>query len=210
MRRDSPHPAVNGTNGELSIMQEIPPLLGAPTNEDLGIPAWLEPLLWVTVVLFAIWIASSVFIHLRRRATNLTSTHQAKVDKAAVPDFMSVDHKARDAAVKRGETYDRELVERERAAAEAAAGKPVKKGNATMLQSLSGMASFLFSLFSLAGICVNVFSQMDRMNTQLGKTDQIFVAIQKYPIPTAICVFVLVYTLWYWVSNKKWLEPPKI
>ena len=106
-------------------MQEIPPLLGAPTNEDLGIPAWLEPLLWVTVVLFAIWIASSVFIHLRRRATNLTSMHQAKVDKAAVPDFMSVDHKARDAAVKRGETYDRELVERERAAAEAAAGKPV-------------------------------------------------------------------------------------
>ncbi len=191
-------------------MQEIPPLAGAPTNEDLGIPAWLEPLLWVTVVIVAIWIASSVFIHLRRRATNLTSTHSAKVDKNATPDFMSVDHKAREAAVKRGETYDRELTERERAEAAAAAGKAVKKGNATMLQSLSGMASFLFSLFSLAGICVNVFSQMDRMNTQLSKSDQIFAAVQKYPIPTAICVFVLVYTLWYWISNKKWLEPPKI
>lgn len=191
-------------------MQEIPPLAGAPTNEDLGIPAWLEPLLWVTVVIVAIWIASSVFIHLRRRATNLTSTHSAKVDKNATPDFMSVDHKAREAAVKRGETYDRELTEREKAEAAAAAGKAVKKGNATMLQSLSGMASFLFSLFSLAGICVNVFSQMDRMNTQLSKSDQIFAAVQKYPIPTAICVFVLVYTLWYWISNKKWLEPPKI
>lgn len=191
-------------------MQEIPPLAGAPTNEDLGIPAWLEPLLWVTVVIVAIWIASSVFIHLRRRATNLTSTHSAKVDKNATPDFMSVDHKAREVAVKRGETYDRELTERERAEAAAAAGKTGKKSNATLLQSLSGMASFLFSLFSLAGVCVNVFSQMDRMNSQLGKTDQIFVAIQKYPIPTAICVFVLVYTLWYWISNKKWLEPPKI
>lgn len=191
-------------------MQEIPPLAGAPTNEDLGIPAWLEPLLWVTVVIVAIWIASSVFIHLRRRATNLTSTHSAKVDKNATPDFMSVDHKAREAAVKRGETYDRELTERERAEAAAATGKTVKKGNATLLQSLSGMASFLFSLFSLAGICVNVFSQMDRMNTQLSKSDQIFAAVQKYPIPTAICVFVLVYTLWYWISNKKWLEPPKI
>ncbi|HOY79394.1 MAG TPA: hypothetical protein PLN33_16380, partial [Hyphomonadaceae bacterium] len=184
-------------------MQEIPPLAGAPTNEDLGIPAWLEPLLWVTVVIVAIWIASSVFIHLRRRATNLTSTHSAKVDKNATPDFMSVDHKAREAAVKRGETYDRELIEREKAEAAAAAGKAVKKGNATLVQSLSGMASFLFSLFSLAGICVNVFSQMDRMNTQLSKSDQIFAAVQKYPIPTAICVFVLVYTLWYWISNKK-------
>jgi hypothetical protein len=191
-------------------MQEIPPLAGAPTNEDLGIPAWLEPLLWVTVVIVAIWIASSVFIHLRRRATNLTSTHSAKVDRHATPDFMSVDHKAREAAVKRGESYDRELTEREKAEAAAAAGKGGKKGNATMLQSLSGMASFLFSLFSLAGICVNVFSQMDRMNTQLAKSDQIFAAVQKYPIPTAICVFVLVYTLWYWISNKKWLEPPKI
>jgi hypothetical protein len=181
--------------------------MGAPTNEDLGIPSWLEPLLWVTVVIVAIWLASSIFIHLRRRATNLTSTHQARVDKHATPDFMSVDHKSREAAVKRGETFDRELTERERA--EAAVGKPAK-GNATMLQSLSGMASFMFSLFSLAGICVNVFSQMDRMNSQLSKSDQIFAAVQKYPIPTAICVFVLVYTLWYWISNKKWLEPPKI
>ncbi|HOZ27185.1 MAG TPA: hypothetical protein PK080_07480, partial [Hyphomonadaceae bacterium] len=90
------------------------------------------------------------------------------------------------------------------------AGKPVKKGNATLLQSVAGMASFLFSLFSLAGVIVNVFTQMDRMNSQIGKSDQIFAAVMKYPIPTVICVFVLVYTLWYWISNKKWLEPPKI
>ncbi|HPI48240.1 MAG TPA: hypothetical protein PLH23_08230 [Hyphomonadaceae bacterium] len=192
-------------------MQEVPPpLLGAPTNEDLGIPIWLEPLLWVTVVIVAIWLASSIFIHLRRRATNLTSTHQAKVDKSATPDFMSVDHKAREAAIKRGEVFDKELTEREKAEAAAAAGKPVKKGNATLLQSVAGMASFLFSLFSLAGVIVNVFTQMDRMNSQIGKSDQIFAAVMKYPIPTVICVFVLVYTLWYWISNKKWLEPPKI
>ncbi len=192
-------------------MQEVPPpLLGAPTNEDLGIPIWLEPLLWVTVVIVAIWLASSIFIHLRRRATNLTSTHQAKVDKSATPDFMSVDHKAREAAIKRGEVFDKELTEREKAEAAAAAGKPVKKGNATLLQSVAGMASFLFSLFSLAGVIVNVFTQMDRMNSQIGKSDQIFAAVMKYPIPTVICIFVLVYTLWYWISNKKWLEPPKI
>ncbi|HOZ28878.1 MAG TPA: hypothetical protein PK080_16035, partial [Hyphomonadaceae bacterium] len=120
-------------------MQEVPPpLLGAPTNEDLGIPIWLEPLLWVTVVIVAIWLASSIFIHLRRRATNLTSTHQAKVDKNATPDFMSVDHKAREAAIKRGEVFDKELTEREKAEAAAAAGKPVKKGNATLLQSVAG------------------------------------------------------------------------
>jgi hypothetical protein len=193
-------------------MQETPPpLLGAPpTNEELGIPGWLEPLLWVTVIIVAIWLASSIFIHLRRRASNLTSTHEAKVHKDAAPDFLSVDHKAREAAVKRGETFEKELTEREKAEAAATAGKPAKKTTASLFQSVSGIASFLFSLFSLAGIVVNVFTQMDRMGNQLGKSDQIFAAITKYPIPTAICAFVLVYTLWYWIANKKWLEPPKI
>lgn len=192
------------------LQQEIPPLLGAPTNEELGIPGWLEPLLWVTVVIVAIWIGSSIFIHLRRRASNLTSTHEAKVQKDAAPDFLSVDQKAREAAVKRGETYEKELTEREKAEAAAAAGAPAKKSAATMLQSVAGIASFLFSLFSLAGLIVNVFTQVDRMNSQIGKSDQMFAAIMKYPIPAAICAFVLVYTLWYWIANKKWLEPPKI
>jgi hypothetical protein len=189
-------------------MQEIPPLLGAPTNEELGIPGWLEPLLWVTVVIVVVWVASSIFINMRRRASNLTSTHEAKVKADVAPDFMTVDHKAREAAVKRGETFERELSEREKA--EAAAGKPAKKSTLSMVQSVAGIASFLFSLFSLAGLMVNVFTQMDRINSQVGKSDQIFAAVMKYPIPTAICLFVLVYTVWYWIAHKKWLEPPKI
>ena len=58
------------------MQQEIPPLLGAPTNEELGIPGWLEPLLWVTVIIVALWLASAIFIHMRRRASDLTSTPQ--------------------------------------------------------------------------------------------------------------------------------------
>jgi hypothetical protein len=190
-------------------MQEIPPLAGAPpTNEELGIPGWLEPLLWVTVAIVAVWLLSSIFIHMRRRATNLTSTQEAKVKKDAAPDFLSVDHKARDAAMQRGAVYEKELDEREKA--EAADLKPAKKTTASMLQSFSGIAGFLFSLFSLAGVIVNVFTQMDRINSQVGKSEHMFAAVMKYPIPTAICAFVLVYTIWYWVANKKWLEPPKI
>ena len=191
------------------MQQEIPPLLGAPTNEELGIPGWLEPLLWVTVVIVALWLASSIFIHMRRRASNLTSTHEAKVKKDAAPDFLSVDHNAREAALKRGETFEKELDEREKAEAAAAEGKK-PKSTATLFQSVAGIASFLFSLFSLAGIIVNVFTQMDRISNQVGKSDQVFAAVMKYPIPTAICAFVLIYTLWYWIANKKWLEPPKI
>ena len=111
--------------------------------------------------------------------------------------------------MKRGETFEKELTAREKAEADAAAGKP-KKTTATLFQSVAGIASFLFSLFSLAGIIVNVFTQMDRISNQVGKSDQVFAAVMKYPIPTAICAFVLVYTLWYWIANKKWLEPPKI
>ena len=191
------------------MQQEIPPLLGAPTNEELGIPGWLEPLLWVTVAIVVLWLASSVFIHLRRRASNLTSTHEAKAKKDASPDFLSVDHKAREAALKRGETFEKELAAREKAEADAA-GVKKPKTTASLFQSVAGIASFLFSLFSLAGIVVNVFTQVDRISNQVGKSDQVFAAVMKYPIPTAVCVFVLVYTLWYWIANKKWLEPPKI
>lgn len=190
-------------------MQEIPPLAGAPTNEDLGIPAWLEPLLWVTVVIVAIWIASSVFIHLRRRATNLTSTHSAKVDKNATPDFMSVDHKAREAAVKRGEVYEKELTEREKAEA-AAANAAAKKEPVGLLKRFSAIAAFLFSLFTLLGSILGTFRTLDQAGVQLSKFDQVGVVAVKYPIPTAICVFVIAYTLYIWISQRKWTEAPKI
>jgi hypothetical protein len=203
-----------------------PPLAGGP---DAGPGAALETamrgewdvfgipgtyLMWGTVAFAAIWLASTVFIHMRRRATNLTSAQQASVRKDAAPDFMKVDHKAREAAMKRGETFDQELVEREKAeaaaAAAAAGGKPARREPVNMVRMISGIAAFAFSLFTLLGTILGTFRTLDGAGVQLSKLDQVGAIISQNPIPTLICVFVIGYTIYIWISQKKWADPPKI
>jgi len=146
---------------------------------------------------------------MRRRATNLTSAHQAGVKKEATPDFMKVDQKARDAAMQRGATYEKELDKREAAAA-AATGKPAKKEPINMLKTISGIASFAFSLFTLLGAVLGTFRTMDAAGAQLSKFDQVGAMAMKNPIPFLICLFVIGYTIFIWVSQRKWADPPKI
>ncbi len=189
-------------------MQEIPPLDGAPPAQDwvvFGIPG--AYLMWGAVIFAVLWLASTIFIQMRRRATNLTSTHQAGVKKDATPDFMSVDHKAREEAVKRGETYEKELAERAKAEAEA---KAAKKEPVGLLKRFSAVAAFLFSLFTLLGTILGTFRTLDQAGVQLSKMDQVGAIAAAYPIPTAICVFVIAYTLYVWISQRKWAEAPKI
>lgn len=191
--------------------QQIPPLDGAPpapVAAQVVLPDWMTYVMWAAVAFAGLWLVATVFIHLRRRATNLTSAQQAGVHKDATPDFMKVDHKARDAAMQRGEAYDRELTER--AKAEAAAGKPAKREPANMLKTLSGVASFAFSLFTLLGAILGTFRTMDAAGAQLSKLDQVGAVVTQHPIPALICLFVIGYTIFIWVSQKKWADAPKI
>ena len=193
--------------------QQIPPLDGAPPAPavtQVVVPDWMTYLMWAAVAFAALWLVATVFIHLRRRATNLTSAQQAGVHKDATPDFMKVDHKAREAAVKRGEAFDRELIEREKAEAAAAAGKAAKREPVNMLKTLSGIASFAFSLFTLLGAVLSTFRTMDAAGAQLSKLDQVGAVVTQNPIPALICLFVIGYTIFLWVSQKKWAEPPRI
>jgi hypothetical protein len=190
--------------------QQIPPLDGAPPPpSEILLPDWLTYVMWAAVAFAALWLVATIFIQMRRRATNLTSAQQAGVKKDATPDFMTVDHKAREAAIQRGETYDKELVEREKAEAAAAAGK-AKREPVNMLKTLSGIASFAFSLFTLLGAVLSTFRTMDAAGAQLSKMDQIGALVTQNPIPALICVFVIGYTIFIWVSQKKWADPPKI
>jgi hypothetical protein len=190
-----------------------PPLDGAPAAvnaANIVLPEWITYLMWGAVAFAALWLVSTIFIHMRRRATNLTSAQQAGVNKNAAPDFMKVDHKARDAAMKRGEAYDQELVEREKAAADAAAGVKPKKEPVGIVKMISGLAAFLFSMFTLLGAIVGTFRTLDGAGVQLSKLDQVGAIITQHPIPSIICLFVIGYTIYLWVSQKKWAQPPKI
>lgn len=188
---------------------EPPPLDGAPPAASIVLPDWMLYLMWAAVAFAALWLVSAIFIQMRRRATNLTSAQQAGARKDATPDFMQVDHKAREAAMKRGEAYDKELVEREKAAA-AAAGKPARKEPVGMLKRISAIAAFGFSLFTLLGSVLGTFRTLDQAGVQLSKMDQVGAIVAQYPIPAAVCVFVIGYTIFIWVSQKKWTEAPKI
>ena len=192
------------------MQQEIPPLDGAPPSTEVVAPEWLVYVMWAAVAFALVWVVSVIFIQMRRRATNLTSAHQAGVKKEATPDFMKVDQKARDAAMQRGQAYEKELDTREAAEAAAAAGKGAKKPPMNMLKTISGIASFAFSLFTLLGAVLGTFKTMDAAGAQLSKFDQVGVMFVKYPIPTIICLFVIGYTIFVWVSQKKWAEPPRI
>jgi hypothetical protein len=192
------------------MQQEIPPLDGAPPSTEVVAPEWLVYVMWAAVAFAVVWVVSVIFIQMRRRATNLTSAHQAGVKKEATPDFMKVDQKARDAAMQRGQAYEKELDTREAAEAAAAAGKGAKKPPMNMLKTISGIASFAFSLFTLLGAVLGTFKTMDAAGAQLSKFDQVGVMFMKYPIPAIICLFVIGYTIFIWVSQKKWAEPPRI
>ena len=192
------------------MQQEIPPLDGAPPATEVVLPDWLAYVMWAAVAFAVLWVVSTIFIQMRRRATNLTSAHQAGVKKEATPDFMKVDQKARDAAMQRGQAYEKELDTREAAEAAAAAGKGAKKPPMNMLKTISGIASFAFSLFTLLGAVLGTFKTMDAAGAQLSKFDQVGVMFMKYPVPAIICLFVIGYTIFVWVSQKKWADPPRI
>lgn len=192
--------------------QQIPPLDGvppAPVATQVVLPDWMTYVMWAAVAFAALWLVATVFIHMRRRATNLTSAQQAGVRKDAAPDFLKVDHKAREAAMKRGEAFDRELTERAKVEAAAAAGK-AKREPANLVKTISGIASFAFSLFTLLGAILGTFRTMDAAGAQLSKMDQVGAVVTQHPIPAIICLFVIGYTIFLWVSQKKWAEAPKI
>ncbi len=179
------------------IEEEI--LAGGPDQ----LPAWIELALWSSVALAAVWLLLTIFVHLRRSASNLTPVNAPSAKKSATPDFMKVDKKARAAQIKRGEQYEKELVHRE--AAEAKASGVVKR--ATFLQRLAGFATLLVSIFSLLSTAIGVIMQVDRMGSTFGQTDQLVRIVQKYPIPFAVCAFVIGYYVVMFFVQKQWKRP---
>lgn len=207
-KTDLDAPGAGGAGSDLTREQgERRMLQETPTVAIEDVPTWIEPLLYVTMAVVAVWVASSLFVYMRRRASNLTSAHQTGVRKDASPDFMKVDHKARDAAMQRGEAYDETLTARE--AAEAALDAPVVK-QASLISRLSGIASLLFSLFSLAGAISTVMFQVERMTGTISRADQLMLVVQKYPIPVAVCIFVIGFHLYHYIARRRWTEAPKL
>ena len=166
------------------------------------VPQWFDLLLWTTVAGAVLWLLLTSFVYARRRAANLTPVNAPDAKKSAAPDFLKVDHKAREAQIKRGEAFEKELDQRE--AAEAKTTKQV-----TLLQRLAGFATLLFSIFSLLATASSVIWQVDRVGGMLSQSDKIGMILQKYPIPFAVCAFVIGYHVVVFFVQKRWKSAPK-
>lgn len=160
--------------------------------------AWplIELLFNVTIVTTIIWLGYTVFVMMRRNASNLTPVHATSADKSAEPDFLSVDNKARKEAIKQGEAFDKELDKRD-AADEKAKLKATKRKESKM-QRAARLVSLIMALFSLATMITGTIWQvtiMGRIWEQYSATERLVTIIQKYPLGVVIALFVIGYNI---------------
>lgn len=185
-------------------------------NETLDrIPpeAWpiIDILFNVTMAAAGIWLAITVFVVWRRRASNLTPVHAASRSGKAQPDFLKVDQKAREAAIKRGELHEAALDERDAAEARAAkaAAAAAERGPVTLAQRIAGLAAFIMSVFTLVSIVVSSVFTIARMGDYVAEYtawDRISAIFMQHPIAFTVCVVIIlarIYTQFFPSAKKE-------
>ena len=160
--------------------------------------AWpfIELLFNITIVLTIVWLAYTVFVMMRRDASNLTPINAASPNKHADPDFLSVDKKARKEAFKQGEAFDKQLDQRDRD--ETKAAKVAARRKESMWQRVTRLISFFMALFTMATMISGTLFQvsiMGRYWEQYSAGDRLMHVITEYPLGVAITLFVIGYNI---------------
>jgi hypothetical protein len=171
--------------------------------------AWpmIDVMFKITIGLLAVWILLALVAWWRRRAYNLTVASTHKRSKKAQPDFLSVDQKAREKAIERGEAHEEELDDRDQAEAEAAlaaAGKPV--GLAKRLASIATTAMSIFTLLTaISGAALNV-GKMDEQVKQLTASGKIEYLLQEHTFGVIVVLLIIAFQVWKFFNKEKWKE----
>ena len=99
----------------IQIIGDLTPTWSEGFSDATGpLGANVDLMINASAALLLTWLAMALFVYWRRKTTNLTPVDVPSAKKNAQPDFLSVDKKARKAAMKRGDKYARELDRRER------------------------------------------------------------------------------------------------
>ncbi|MFN7054979.1 hypothetical protein [Hyphomonas sp.] len=191
------------------------------TLDQIPPEAWpiIDLLFNVTMAAAGIWLAITVFVVWRRHASNLTPVHAAGRNRKAQPDFLKVDRKARAEAIKRGAAHEKDLDRRDEAEAKAAAEAATAAAKAaeaearrnapmTFAQRISGLVTFLLSLFTLLSIIVSSIFTISRMGDYVGEYtawERITSIIMQHPIAFTICVLIIIARIYtqFFPSAKK-------
>ncbi len=68
----------------------------------------------ITLLVLVVWMLQMLFVYWRRRQTNLTPVDVPSKNNDAQPDFLHIDKKARNEALKRGDRFAAKIVREQR------------------------------------------------------------------------------------------------
>ncbi|WP_340693748.1 hypothetical protein [Hyphomonas sp.] len=177
------------------------------TLRSIPAEAWpvIDILFNVTCVVTAVWLAWTVFVIWRRSASNLTTASSSSPNRKAQPDFLSVDRKARQEAIKRGESFEKELDKRERDEAQHA--RRAARSKETRISRIARLISLFMALFSLATMISGTVFQvtfMGRIWEQYSASERFIGVVTAHPIGVSVTAAVILYNLVTFVTNRKW------
>jgi hypothetical protein len=175
----------------------------------ITVPEQYLPLLdWAytaTIVFAVLWLATWIFIALRRNASDLTPVLAADYDPKARPDFLSINEKKRKEAIARGQSYDRELDKSEAAEAKKAARHA--KTPLTLTQRVLRLISLLMAVFSLATMIGGAIFQVTYITgllKSIGAWERVVELVQKHPVGFSVAAIVILYHVITFFTDKKW------
>lgn len=140
-----------------------------------------------------IWVVISLFVYWRRRSSNLTPVEAARRRKSAQPDFLSVDHEKRAAALDRADAFESELQRREaeEVKTEEKANKPL-----SIFGLIARVLSLLVSVFSLGTVITGTTWQVSRMSNMIKEystVERITAVVTTYPVSSCIAAIVILF-----------------
>jgi hypothetical protein len=151
---------------------------------DQTIDTVLQVLSWLVIGFGSVWLVTGIIGYLHRRAYNLTSAESGS-SKDIKPDFLKVDKKKRQAAIKQGAAFEKELEGR----AVAVASPPADK-----LGAWSRTGATVSATFTLVAAVVSTLTRVDSLEAgvrQLSTWDKLSQTVQEHRIGAIVAFLVI-------------------
>ena len=143
----------------------------------------LMVLSWLVLIFGTLWFATGILGYFHRKSYNLTRAESGG-SRAVTPDFLTVDKKKREAAIKRGEAYDEVLQARA-----VAAESPMEKANGWARIGATATAAA-----TLIGAVVGTVSRVGSFQEgveQMGSWEALSGLVKQYPAGAIVAVLVI-------------------
>ncbi len=171
---------------------------GSEWNSPENLQALVRMMFWAAGALGALWLVTSVLSYFHRRAYNLTRAESGP-SKNIKPDFLTVDHAKRSAAIARGEAYEQTLTAREAAAA---GGAPP----AAALGMWARMGALTAATLSLLTLIVGTLTKIDSLQAgaaEFSSWDRFSQLVSQNKVGTVIAIAIIGANVIVFVQQSK-------